>query len=570
MSQSTENKLLSRSYLGLLGLSSITALESLIWAFAFARLKSEPESQVFLGLSAARLGIVLFLVLIASLCALGLMRLWRHKANVQEASILFSLQERKYTRLLLLCAVLFGFLLTILTFRVESWGVYHEHFSQFKAILWWGALISAQGCLYLLIFDPQKRFKLSHKNIVFALLGLILISVWVYSSQDMQGRSATSWMGYYQVEEFYPAPPQELASFFTEMRAGIPPALSLAEIISGKLTGSTQIITTEFYRLALLISYLIAAFLFADNLLKGILTSAIAIISMLATVVISAQNPELYDMYYPSYLLLCLLFLQAVTSRHRFNSLNNLWAFLAGLFLALAELSRPFVLLLMPFFMLFGILALRKLPRKVLISFLVPVLLISGGWHLKLLVFNQGQIFWSNHSGFNLYRAWEEIAEIPEPPEEPQTWDRRNQIHSQEHYLNSQAIQSAVLKFIIKNPGEALSFIISRLRIFLQPRTAFFEHPELGGILIEMYRISFKLCLFYGAIQLLLMGYNSFKHPGWHIFSDPQNVLLITTTLTILLMAVSEKGEEARLVLAVLPFISALPTFQKTPKSSII
>jgi hypothetical protein len=561
MSQTAENKLLTKSYQSLLGLCSITALESLVWALAFALVKSEPGSQVFMGLSASRLGIVLFLLLSASLCIFFLIWLWKNNSRAKEKIIRFSHQGRKYTSLLLLCAAIFGFLITILTFRADSWGLYHQYFSQFKSILWWGALTSAQCSLYLLIFVPQQRFVLSRKQIIFLILGLSLIGIWAYSSQAMSGRPATTWMGYYRVEEFFPARPQELASFFREMRAGIPPALALAEIISGKLTGSTQIITREFYRLSLLIAYLIAAFIFADNLLKGVITSALAMLSMLATIIISAQNPEIYDLYYPSYVLLFLLFIQAVTSRHRFNSLNSLWAFIAGFFLALAELSRPFVLLLMPFFLLYGFLALKKLPRKVLIAFLVPVILISGGWHLKLLVLNQGQIFWSNHSGFNLYRAWEQVAVIPEPPEEPQTWDRRNQIHSQEHYQNSQAIQGAVLKFMIENPGESLSFMISRLRIFLQPRTAFFEHPELGGVLIQMYRISFKLCLVYWGAQLLLMGFDSLKKPTWHIFSDPQNILLITTTMTIILMAISEKGEEARLVLAVLPFISALPGF---------
>ena len=383
----------------------------------------------------------------------------------------------------------------------------------------------------------------------------------------MDGRPSITWMGYFQVKEFYDSNPGELFTFIKEMRAGIPPLISIAEIVVAKLTASTHIITREFYRLALLTSYLIAAFIFAENIIKGIISSAIAMVFMVATILISARNPEIYDIYYPSYLLLFMLLIQVIKSKHNFNYLNILWAVLAGLFLALAELSRPFVLLLMPIFLIFGYLSLRQLPKKVLISFLIPVVLISGGWHLKLLVFNNGQIFWSNHSGFNLYRAWEEIAAIPDPPKEPQTWDGRNQIHSQEHFLNSQIIQGAVFIFIAKNPGEAFSYMISRVAIFLEPRTSFFDEPELGGILINAYRLGFRACLVFWGIQLIILGYNLLKKPGLHLFSSAQNILLISTTITTLLLAISEKGEEARLLLAVLPFVSALPTYQKTQSS---
>jgi len=557
-----DERLLARSYQGLLGLLSISSLETLIWALAFGMEKSEPDSQVFLGLSTIRLGIVVFLLLSAIVFSLGIVNLLREKESAQKGIHNFSQQERRFNSLVLLCASTFIILVILLTFRPDSWGRHFEYFIQLRAILGWGALISAQISLYLLIFDPLSRFRLTRKQVVFVCLGVCMVSVWFYSSQSMAGRPATLWMGYFQVEEFYPTTPQELIAFFKEMRAGIPPALSLAEIITGKFTGASLIITQEFYRLSLIIAYLIAAYLYAETIIKGVITSLVALVSMSATIIISAQNPEIYDLYYPCYLLLFLLFVKLASSRNKYDHLKVWWAFLGGVFLALAELSRPFVLLLMPFIIFFVILVFRTASRRILVSFLVPVIILSGGWHLKLLVFNQGQVFWSNHSGFNLYRAWEEVADIPEPPAEPQTWDRRNQIHSQEHYLNSQKIQRAVLNFIVENPGEAFSFMITRLRIFLQPRTSFFEHPELGGVLIQVYRIIFRLCLVYWGIQLLRMGFNIFKNPGLHLFSNPENVLLITTTLTVIILAISEKGEEARLVLAVLPLIGALPSYK--------
>ena len=110
--------------------------------------------------------------------------------------------------------------------------------------------------------------------------------------------------------------------------------------------------------------------------------------------------------------------------------------------------------------------------------------------------------------------------------------------------------------------------MFERLLEFLQPRTSFFDEPELGGILINAYRFIFTVCLVFWVIQLLVFGFNLFRKPWGFLFSDPQNILLITTTITIFLLAVSEKGEEARLLLAVLPMIAALPTYQNPQKAN--
>jgi|GEM_PF-1037161 len=557
----------SKSYYGLRGLFAAMAIETLVWVIAFARVKSEPTSQVFLGLSPHRLGVAGFLAIVGVLCLAGCIAIGREKEPWLRKTERFFNNERLPSTLTLVFAALCVGQVILLGFQAESFGRYSEQFDQLRTILWWGALLCGQIAFYLSFFEARQRIRLSRKAVIFGLLGVGMIAVWFITSQEMNGRPSTNWMGYYHVEDFYDASPAELITFFEEMRAGIPPALSFSEIIIGKLTGSTQIVAREFYRLALIVTYLIAAFRFARNIFWGILSSAIALVFMSATISISAQNPEIYDVYYPCYLLLFVFFVQLTQSKHRFSYLAMLWAFLAGLFLSLAELSRPFVLILMPLFLLFGVLSFGRLPRKALVSFLAPILILSGGWHIKLLLFNDGQLFWSNHSGFNLYRAWEEIIEAPELIAEPQTEDNRSRIHSQEHFVNSKLIQRAVFEYLLENPLEGVTYIKDRMITLLLPRTSFFEEPENQGFFPDIYRFVFRIACLLLLVQLIRFAVYFFGNPRIGHFASPQNVLLISTALTVTLLAVGEKGEEARLLLAILPFLAALPTVTPPPSS---
>ena len=50
-------------------------------------------------------------------------------------------------------------------------------------------------------------------------------------------------------------------------------------------------------------------------------------------------------------------------------------------------------------------------PRRglALAAFLLPVVVLSGGWHLHLYLAHDHQIAWTNISGYNLQRAWEDL-----------------------------------------------------------------------------------------------------------------------------------------------------------------
>ena len=80
--------------------------------------------------------------------------------------------------------------------------------------------------------------------------------------------------------------------------------------------------------------------------------------------------------------------------------------------LALLELTRPFMIFLLPLFL---VVEWHRIylhaPRRqsALAAFLLPVVVLSGGWHLHLFLAHDHQIAWTNISGYNLQRAWEDF-----------------------------------------------------------------------------------------------------------------------------------------------------------------
>ena len=88
----------------------------------------------------------------------------------------------------------------------------------------------------------------------------------------------------------------------------------------------------------------------------------------------------------------------------------------AGLCLSMLELLRPFMIYLLPLFLLVEWHRIHlKAPRcgLALTAFLLPVVVLSGGWHLHLYLAHDHQITWTNISGYNLQRAWEDRSGNP-------------------------------------------------------------------------------------------------------------------------------------------------------------
>jgi hypothetical protein len=543
-------------------LVSLVIGETTFFLLQYLAVKSESGSSLLWGYSGARLAILATLMFALLACIALIVFLLRAKKRTQKLVARYLHRERLQKGLIWGFLFVFGFLLILTSFNPASFARYQPHFEQLRPLLVWMTLVSGQILAFLLYAARQSFLDLTRKQIIFLTLSLLLVFVWFLLRAEMVGRPSTSWMTYYQPDDFSDASPGEIWAFFREMRSGIPPLLSFLEILNVKITGSTAIITDELYRLALLVAYLLAMWLFSKKIFHGIASFLLALVFIPATVFISAQNPEIYDVYFPTFFLLFLFFDRLVRKADAGETFHTFAAFLSGLFLAFAELSRPFVLIFIPIILLFLYLAYRPLPKKRLVAFLIPFLLLSGGWHAKLLAFNNRQVFWSNHSGFNFYRAWGDVIPMPELVDEPQTWDDRVQIHTQEHYENSKRIQSAVVNYIITHPRESLPRIVERLGTFLRPRISLFDQPEPEGFYAWTYRLTFYAAFSFFLIQLIRLLVGLTTKPSWSLIGDPEHILLVVIAGSILILALAESGEEARLLLEVLPLLTALPRFE--------
>src|SRR2546430_276198 len=68
--------------------------------------------------------------------------------------------------------------------------------------------------------------------------------------------AATTWMFIYSPADF--ATTQQLVTFLKELRAPIPPVIAATEIVSFRLTGTTQLVTNYLYKVSLVGAYLLA------------------------------------------------------------------------------------------------------------------------------------------------------------------------------------------------------------------------------------------------------------------------------------------------------------------------
>ena len=229
--------------------------------------------------------------------------------------------------------------------------------------------------------------------------------------------------------------------------------------------------------------------------------------------------------------------------------------------MTLAELTRPFFIYLLPLLVVAGCLVLWKHGRRVVGLFLLPVLLLSGSWHLHI-ARTQGQLAWTNHSGYNLLRNWT-IVEMPplvaETGSAPLAADRWLNLNTPEHGENSRRIQAAVVGYIRAHPAQAARHGLTKLRDFLAIPTGYYNwHPDQPGL--RFYRWAACVGLAWLGVQLAAAGVALWRR-NWSALVSAESQLIAITAATLLVLALGEAGEEARLAVTLLPLLAALPVF---------
>lgn len=358
------------------------------------------------------------------------------------------------------------------------------------------------------------------------------------------------WMNHYAPQDFPSF--RSLVELLWSTRLPLPPILTALELLNYQHDGTTAWITVWLYRFCLVAAYALALLLAMRTLPRLAAALAMAVVFLWGTVVIHPAGAWVYDLLLPTLLLAFFACLRRAGG-------ERWWpAFLAGLFLALAELTRPYVILLMP--LLVGGALARLWPGgwRRRIAFLVPVAVLSGGWHLHHLA-NHGQIAWSNHGGFNLLNAWPMVA-VPELVPEPQqrvAEGRYWQIDTAAHGENNRRVTAAVVSFAIANPGRALVHVGERVAILVSAPVAYMKSDPKHWIL-PAYRVLAR----YAAVYALLAGACIALAALWRprqtprLLADTDNLVLLTAALSLLVVAIADHGEEARFLLMLLPLLA--------------
>ncbi|RMG82967.1 MAG: hypothetical protein D6712_13810 [Chloroflexi bacterium] len=383
----------------------------------------------------------------------------------------------------------------------------------------------------------------------------IIGGLWV---KDATSEPAITWMHVYMPSYFEDISLQGIVDFYANLRIPIPPVIGLAEILSIRLLGSPQLITEIAYRIALVAVYMAALIMASTSWLRMVFSFAVGMVFLYMTVLIHPGNPQNYDIFFPLFFLLALLSIRFyVQSEKR----RNLWAFLGGFWLTMFELTRPFVIFILPFALIAAFIAFKQRGKlRHFVIFLLPVILFSGVWHSYLLVKHR-QLVFTNHSGVNLIRAWPQAPNdgwAEEPNNTPLTPDAWPNINTEEHAVNSTQFQQAVFNYWLTQPIDSLAHATELVRDLLDGHVSLYENDPQSQW-FGLYRLLVMLTASFVLIEFGKLIYRFVRKRRLSIWSEPDHMLLFVTTATIVLLAIGDRGEYARFLLSVLPFLAALP-----------
>ncbi|MCH7611490.1 MAG: hypothetical protein IIB10_12500 [Chloroflexi bacterium] len=393
---------------------------------------------------------------------------------------------------------------------------------------------------------------------------VLLVIIGAYLTRHSDGTPSTKWMSIYRVEDI--ANVREALEFYSNLRVPIPIPTSLLEIVSHLVSPNTLFVGRSVYRVSIVIAYWLALMMCYPSLSRLAVVFPVSVLFLWSTTIIHPGNPQVYDVIFPCFVLLSLLFLKAANRARGVSAGSTAAALAAGLFLSLAELTRPFFIFLLPIVILVALVRLRELSRRHLLVFLAPIILLSGTWHLYQFT-RYGQLTWSNHSGFNLSRAWPMVEPpdlIPEvsPPIELGRWPNLN---TAEHAENSRRWQAALVQYVIENPIYSADHVMRKFTDFAGAPTGIWAHQPVHPAL-DLYRptVLFAITVVGVGSVLLVLSFAGYRGKATKLLGAPENALIVMTFLSVLILPVSEMGEEARLLISILPFLALMQPARHT------
>ncbi len=393
---------------------------------------------------------------------------------------------------------------------------------------------------------------------------LFIYVVWIYyaswATHGVTAVIAMGWMNIFPPADLgtWPESWDEIERFFLELRTGIPPLYAFAEILTYKFSGGFGWIIKGLYRKGIIIMLLLPLFFHQRSKLNLTILFLLAVLFLEAIIRVHGINPQYYDILLPLFLMLYILLAQASWKCNLTPWLANSYAILSGLCLSWAELSRPFMIALLPILVLWNLYQYWNIQRTWRCAyFLLPILIFSGIWHTQLFYRHQ-QLIWSNHSGYNFLQAWTHLADheelakemLPEAP--PLMEGLSPNINTEVHFLNSQKRQQAAVLAITTQPLKAIQHFVYKTMIFTGPRTQIYHYDPKGPV-IFLYKMV-------GRMLFILLGYLMIESTIKMVrnirqISSIRIVMIGITVFLSLMPIIGEDGEESRFVVSVLPFL---------------
>ena len=393
-----------------------------------------------------------------------------------------------------------------------------------------------------------------------ACIGLVSLVTFVLMWGSVNANLTLSWQNMYRVEEFTSW--GQLGTFLEELQTAISPFWSALEISAQLLFGSAWIFTKLGYVLWTVFAFAISIKLFGTSRSRLLIITSLCLVFAVAIRVIHKGNPQLYDIYTP---VLFLLFLFSL-KRARQTTSSIVPALMAGLFLSIFELTRSFVFPMLPVLIVLGLISLAGKPWRAKLLFILPLILLSGSWHLKQVVVHQ-QLHWSNLTGYNLQKSWEDFLEVKFPNLKTQARYPGGfpNLNTKAQTEYNKVIVSTLVRKISEQPAKAVARVGECVIQLYQPKTDLYL-AKMGRIPKLIYRPLVWLTGLSLLAGFLVLAYRLLRgirrKSTWLALGDPENILVIGLVMISLLLAIGERGEEARFMVSMLPLLAAMPGWE--------
>jgi 4-amino-4-deoxy-L-arabinose transferase-like glycosyltransferase len=381
-----------------------------------------------------------------------------------------------------------------------------------------------------------------------------LVPVWGYTAT-----TSVTWMRMLDLDSFRSA--ADVWSYLVNLRTGIPPVLSALELLWWVQFRDLTLFSVILYPITIALAFTLALVLQPVRPLHRAALVLVGVFLANRGAEVHAGNPANYDPLF-AFLLLGYFLLIGTWERGR----RPVWLAAAGLSLSLLELTRPFMIFLLPLFLLvewhrIHLNAHRR--RLAVAAFLLPVVALSGGWHMHLFLAHDHQIAWTNISGYNLQRAWEdldpEIRAVQHLDQLPRNGALWADLNTTEIYMRSEELKRMIVGKIRENPAGAAAHVMNRLATFVSSPTEMYGHnPQ--GLDIEVYRKLVSALVLLLPFYVVVSAVSLLRRRRWP-WLERRWWLAASTLLIALLVTLGEQGEEGRFLFTILPMLLAVAGF---------